>query len=223
MKHVIIYDNYDFLGMQAAQQGMTREEWIAHFGTGTAGVEESKHVMTYEKYIAYDKLGKWGKYSNESEVEDDLRMTVIRLFQYGAISNQLDDVIYTDQSSDKGIKWEIEVKGKGSDIIHAYKDGKMKGEYEWYLNKKKSSKYEIQQYFLNKYVSKLDQYIFDMKGFEIDKKDHRHFKSQDEYKAQASNLVDIYKELSKADQKKAYTEFTKKHKVDRDFRSFSGI
>lgn len=176
-----------------------------------------------EEYITYDKLGKWGKYSNESEVEDDLRMAVIRLFLYGGISDQLDDVIYTDQSSDKGIKWQIEITGKGSDIIHAYKDGKMKGEYEWFLNKKKSSKYDIQQYFLNKYVSKLDQYIFDMKGFEIDKKDHRHFKSQDEYKTQASNLTDLYKQLSKSDQKKAYTEFIKIHKTNTEFNDFIGI
>ena len=187
-----------------------------------------KHIKLFEtyiseKYITYDKLGKWGKYSNESEVEDDLRTTVIRLFLYGGISNKLDDVIYTDQSSDKGIKWEIEVKGKGSDLIHAYKDGKFKGQYEWYLNKKKSSKYDIQQYFLNKYVSKLDQYIFNMKEFEIDKKDHRHFKSQDEYRAQASNLVDLYKQLSSADQKKAYTEFIKTHRTGVKFDEFDGV
>lgn len=184
-----------------------------------------KHVRLFEqfvdeKYITYDKMGNWG---TASDIEDELRMELIKLFQYGAISNYINDLIYTDQSSDKGIKWEIEVKGKGSDLIHAYKDGKFRGQYEWYLNKKKSSKYDIQQHFLNKYVSKLDQYIFDMKGFEIDKKEHRHFKSQDEYKTQASNLTDLYKQLSKSDQKKAYTEFIKIHKTNTEFNDFIGI
>lgn len=184
-----------------------------------------KHIKLFEtyiseRYITYDKMGNWG---NASDIEDDLRMELIKLFQYGAISNYISDLIYTDQSSDKGIKWQIEVKGKGSDLIHAYKDGEFRGQYEWYLNKKKSSKYDIQQYFLNKYVSKLDQYIFDMKWFEIDKKDHRHFKSQDEYRAQASNLVDLYKQLSVADQKKAYREFIKTHRTGVNFDEFNGI
>lgn len=75
-----------------------------------------KHIKLYEsyiseKYITYDKMGNWG---NASDIEDDLRMTVINMLRYGGISDQLDDAIYTDQSSDKGIKWEIEVKGKGT-------------------------------------------------------------------------------------------------------------
>lgn len=186
-----------------------------------------KHIKLYEsyiseKYITYDKLGKWGKYSNESEVEDDLRMTVIRLFLYGGISNKLDDVIYTDQSSDKGIKWEIKVKGNGSDTIHAYKDGKMRGEYEWFLNKKKSSKYDIQQYFLNKYVSKLEEYLQLLKEFDIDKKYHKHFKSQDEYKSQAMKLADLYSSMSSNEQKKAHAEYIKRFKQDVELNNFKG-
>lgn len=223
MKHVIIYDNYDFLGMQAAKHGMTREEWMAAYGSGQQGVEESNHVMTYEKYMSYNDLGKWGKYSTESEVEDDLRMKIIRLFQYGAISNHLDDVEYIDQSSDKGIKWQIEIKGKGTDIIHAYKTNKYKGSYEFYLNKKKSSEYDIQQYFLNKYVSELDQYIASMDSFD------RHYQMSDDHSIylagnkQAKKLTDMYKNLSKSDQKKALKAYNKRFKDSKDLSSFYGI
>jgi len=176
-----------------------------------------KHIKLFEtyiseKYITYDKLGKWGKYSNESEVEDDLRMVLIKLFQFGAISDHLDDLIYTDQSSDKGIKWQIEVTGKGSDIIHAYKDGKFKGQYEWYLNKKKSSEYDIQQYFLNKYLSDLEKYSALLDSYEPSKRNHRHFKSLDEWKAQSKELADAYSELSTSDKKKAQKEFDKRFK-----------
>lgn len=183
-----------------------------------------KHIKLYEsyiseKYITYDKMGNWG---NASDIEDDLRMTVINMLRYGGISDKLDDAIYTDQSSDKGIKWKIEVKGKGSDTLHAYKDGKMRGDYEWYLNKKKSSAYDIQQYFLNKYVSDLDKYIAAMKAFDVyyEMADGKAYKAG---AAQADNLKVLYKALSKADQKKAYDAFVKTHKKsDKDFDTFYG-
>ena len=184
-----------------------------------------KHIKLYEsyiseKYITYDKMGNWG---NASDIEDDLRMTVINMFLYGGISNQLDDVIYTDQSSDKGIKWEIEVKGKSSDTLHAYKDGKMRGQYEWFLNKKKSSKGEIQDYFLNKYVSELDKYIAAMEDFDVNY-EYADGKAYKEGAKQADELRVLYKALSKADQKKAYNAFIKTHKsTDVDFKSFYGV
>ena len=222
MKHIKEYNNYDFLGMQAALHGMTREEWTAVYGTSIAGVDESKYVMTYEKYITYDKLGKWGKYSNESEVEDDLRMTVIRLFQYGGISNKLDDVIYTDQSSDKGIKWQIEVKGKGSDLIHAYKDGKFKGQYEWYLNKKRSSKADIQEYFADKYLDSLEIYMQNMKAYDFNyerSEDPRAYRKGDEQKKE---LISLYSNLSTSDKKEAYKQFSKTFDIKTPFKSFTG-
>ena len=178
-----------------------------------------KYVKTFEAYISYDKMGNWG---SASEIEDELRMTIINLLTYAGISNNLDDVQYEDQSTDKGIKWQIEIKGKGSDIIHAYKDGKMRGEYEWYLNKKKSSKYDIQQYFLDKYISKLEQYYTLLKNFDRDKKDHRHFKSLDEYKAQAKKLADLYGSMSSSEKKKAHTQYIKFFKENVSFEEFKG-
>jgi hypothetical protein len=186
-----------------------------------------KHVKLYEayiseKYVTYDDLGKWGKYSNESEVEDDLRMKMIRLFQYAAISNYLDDVEYTDQSSDKGIKWQIKIKGKGTDIIHAYKTDKYKGSYEFYLNKKKSSEYDIQQHFLNKYVPALDQYLAAVKGYDYTYQrsdDSRAYKKGGEQK---KDLIDLYSKLSNSDKKKAHAAFSKKTKSNPDFASFTG-
>lgn len=179
-----------------------------------------KYVQTFEAYISYDKMGNWG--SDSVEIEDDLRMTIDKLFRYGSISNHLGAFTFTDQSSDKGIKWQIEIEGKGSDIIHAYKDGKMRGEYEWYLNKKKSSKHDIQQYFLNKYISKVEQYYTLLKNFDIDKKYHKHFKSQDEYNSQVNNLKDLYDSMSSSEKKKAHKEYIKAFKKDVEFNEFRG-
>ena len=138
------------------------------------------------------------------------------------ISDNLNDIIYTDQSSDKGIKWQIEVLGKGTDVIHAYKDGQYIGQYEWYLNKKKSSKYDIQQYFLNKYISKLDQYISSVKSFDV-----YYMMSDDNraYKAglnHANELIKQYSELSGTEKKKAHQAYIDSKKKNVDFKDFRG-
>lgn len=224
MKHIKEYQNYDFIGQQAALHGMSREEWVAVYASPSIGlgIDESKYVMTYEKYVSYDKLKNWGVHP-PSVVEDELRTQLINLFLYAGISNYLNDVNYTDQSSDKGIKWEMEVVGPGNkDLIHAYKVDKWRGQYEWYLNKKKSSKAEIQQYFLNKYVPKTDQYKEMLNSFNPDKKSHKHFKSQDEYKASSKRLMDLYDSMSSREKKVAYQAYTTQFKSDVDFKDFKG-
>jgi hypothetical protein len=186
-----------------------------------------KHIKLYEsyireKYMTYDDLGNWGKYSNESEIEDDLRMKMIRLFQYASISNHLDDVEYTDQSSDKGIKWQIKIKGKGTDIIHVYKTDKYKGSYEFYLNKKKSSEYDIQQHFLNKYVPELDQYLAAVKGYDSTYQYSDDSRAYKRGQNQAQNLKDLYDKLSSSDKKKAHKAYVDATKNNVDFKTFGG-
>ena len=224
MKHLTIYDNYDFLGMQAAQHGMTREEWIAVYGSGD-GINESKFVMTYERYVTYDKLKNWGVHP-PSEVENELREKLVQLFIYGGISNHLDDIQFTDMSSEKGIKWEIQVKGlkKGSDVIHVYKRSVYRMDYEWYLNKKKSSTAEIQKYFLDKYVSKLDQYLASIASFD------RYYDRADDHQVylrgsrHADRLLNLYQDLSGSEKKKAYKAYLAKMKDSKkEFKDFRGI
>lgn len=220
MKHIKEYNNYDFLGQQAALHGMTREEWIAVYGSSIQGVDESKFVMTYEKYQKYSDYK--NRPDAESFVEDDLRQQIINLFTYAGISDNLKDVNFTDQSSDKGIKWEIEVVGKGKDLIHAYKIGPYLSHWEWYLNKKKSATYDIQQYFLNKYVSDLDKYIAAAKGFDST---HQYSDDSRAYRRgqdQASKLVDLYAKLSASDKKKAHQAFVDATKKNIDFTDFRG-
>lgn len=220
MKHIKEYNHYDFVGQQAALHGMTREEWVAHYGSATMGIDESKYVMTYEKYQKYSDYK--NRDNAESFVEKDLRQQIINLFAYADISDNLKDVNFTDQSSDKGIKWEIEVVGKGKDLIHAYKVGPYLSHWEFYLNKKKSSKYDIQQYFLDKYVSDLDRYIAAAKGFDST---HQYADDSRAYKRgqdQAQNLKDLYDKLSDSDKKKAHKAYTKATGSKVAFDSFSG-
>mgnify|MGYP000023312895 FL=1 len=181
-----------------------------------------KHLLTLESYYSYKDFerGRWG---TPSEIEEDLRMSIIKLLTYADIADNLDDVIYVDQSSDKGIKWEITIKhAEGKDILHAYKRTNWRGQYEFYLNKKKSSEYEIQQMFLQKFVSPLDQYLASMKSFD---KHYQYADDNGSYKsgsAHADRLREMYKVLKSAEKKKAYKEFVKKHKTELPFKDFSG-
>lgn len=183
-----------------------------------------KHVKLYEtylneKYVTYDDLN-WVK--SPSDIEDEIRSQIINLFTYAGISDNLDDLIFTDQSSDKGIKWEIKIVGKGTDVIHVYKDGKMRGQYEWYLNKKKSSKYDIQQYFLNKYVSELDRYLAALKAFDYTYQYSDDSKKYKRGSEQSQNLKELYNKLSNADKKKAAAAYSKRTKKKVDYKSFQG-
>ena len=181
-----------------------------------------KHILTLEGYYSYDdfKKGKWG---TPAEIEEDLRTAVIKLFTYAGISDNLDDVEYEDQSNDKGIKWQITIKhAEGKDILHAYKHTNWRGQYEFYLNKKKTSEYDIQQLFLKKFVTPLDQYLASMKSFD---KYHAYADDHGAWKrgtAHADRLREMYKVLKSAEKKKAYKEFVKKHKTELPFKDFSG-
>jgi len=57
MKHIKEYNNYDFVGQQAALHGMSREEWVAHYATPTigAGIDEGFDSSTPNA----DKIGSY--------------------------------------------------------------------------------------------------------------------------------------------------------------------
>lgn len=183
-----------------------------------------KYVKTFEAYVAYSDYEKrrsnWGK---PEDIKEDLQRKIMNILEYGGISNRIEDIEFNDQSTDKGIKWEVRIFGeKGSDTIHAYKKTQWRGEYELYLNKKKSSEYEIQQYFLDTYVSDLDKYIASMMSYDV------HYQRSDDSRAYKSgaahseNLKQMYAKLSSKDQKAAADAYAKKHNVKVDYKTFKG-
>ena len=183
-----------------------------------------KYVKTFEAYVSYSdyekKNSRWG---SPSDIESDLRQVMNNILTYGGISDHLEDIEFNDQSSDRGIKWEIRIFGeKGSDTIHAYKKTTWQGDYEFYLNKKKSSKSDIQQYFLDAYVSDLDNYIASMKSYDV------HYQKSDDSRAykrgasHAEELKQMYAKLSSKDQKAAAEAYAKRHDVKVDYKTFKG-
>ena len=169
-----------------------------------------KYILTLENYYTYKDFEK-GRWGTPSEIEEDLRMTIINLLTYAGISDNLDDVEYKDESTDKGIKWKITIKhSEGQDILHAYKKTNWRGQYELYLNKKKSTAYDIQQTFLKKFVSPLDQFLASAESYDfyaayID--DGRQWKSTTQNN---DNIVASFNLLSSGDKRKAKKEILKK-------------
>jgi hypothetical protein len=164
-----------------------------------------KYVKTFEAYVTYNDIRR-----SSSDIENELRGELIKLFIYGGISDHIDDLIYTDQSTDKGIKWQIEVKGKGSDIIHAYKVSQFRFQenqgWELYFNKKKTSFSNLKSQLEREYMSDLDRFLKYFKSYDfyadyID--DGRQWKAAT---ANNDNLVNMFNALSSSDKKKAKKE-----------------
>ena len=72
-----------------------------------------KYVKTFEAYVSYSdyekKNSRWG---SPSDIESDLRQVMNNILTYGGISDHLEDIEFNDQSSDRGIKWEIRIFGE---------------------------------------------------------------------------------------------------------------
>ena len=177
-----------------------------------------KYILTLEKYIGYKDYEK-SKWGTPEEIEDDVKKTVNSLL--GPVADQLKKVEFNDASSDKGIKWEVTVNGK--DVLNLYKTTTWRGQYEIYLNKKEVSEYDVQQYFINKYLSDLDKYTTSMNGYDTTymmSDDSRAYKAGT---AHSKKLSDMYSKLSSSDKKKAHAAFVKKHKTDSTFKDFLGV
>tara|TARA_B110000090_G_scaffold152958_1_gene167886 strand:- start:112 stop:1050 length:939 start_codon:yes stop_codon:yes gene_type:complete len=206
---------YGYLGNGADGKGI-KWDW-----DGT-DINESKggmkYILTLEKYIGYKDYEK-SKWGTPEEIEDDVQQFVTNLLK--PVSDQLKKVEYTDSSNDKGIKWEVLVNGK--DVLYLYKTNTYMGQYEIYLNKKKSTEYDVQQYFINKYLSDLDKYTSSMDGYDVNYQrsdDNRAYKAG---AAHSKKLSDMYSKLSSSDKKKAHAAFVKRHRTDSTFKDFLGV
>ena len=111
----------------------------------------------------------------------------------------------------EGIKFEFKI---GKDLVHMFKVDRWIGQWEYYLNKKKSDEYKIQKHFDETLMSPLESFLKYATGYDfyaayID--DGRQYQN-----ATANNkrIEDGFSKLSKSDQKKAVKELYKKFDKD---------
>jgi 8-oxo-dGTP pyrophosphatase MutT (NUDIX family) len=171
-----------------------------------------------EKYYTYADFEK-SKWGDPEEMKSDAEVTLRNMMPRDAFKIKS----VTDQSGDKGIKFEFKLST--GDTVHAYKNSNWRGEYEWFVNKKKMDKRDIQNNFFDK-LDSLDKYLRQLKGHDWYYQyadDNRAFKSG---QASSTNLANAYSDLSSGDKKKAYKEFLKLVPKDYDapeFKTFKGI
>ena len=109
----------------------------------------NENYQSYQDYI--DQGSKWG---SPEELEEDAIITLKRLLP----SNDKSWIKkITDESTDKGIK--LVIKLKGGEEIHMYKTTNWRGQWEFYLNRKKIDTYELQKTLDSIYLSDLDKFL----------------------------------------------------------------
>ena len=177
-----------------------------------------KYVMTFENYQTYNDYqrgsSKWG---TPEELKQDATITLKRSLP--TFDEKWIDSV-EDQSDDKkGIKFEFKI---GVDVVHMFKIGNWRGQWEFYLNKKKISDRDLKKSLEEKHLSKIDAFLKYAYGYDF-YTDYIDDGSQ--YNAANANnrsIEDMFKSLSGSDKKKATKELYKKFdktNVDRVFKS----
>ena len=166
-----------------------------------------KYILTLEKYQAYSDFKRnWG---SPVEMREDAEFCLGRLLPKEDMIKSIDD-----QSSDKGIKFFVELKSR--DNIHMYKVSsyRMQPEegWEYYFNKKKISYRELKKKLEDDYMSKLEQFLKYFKSYDFY---YQYIDDGRQWEAAKRNnkaIVDMYKNLSNNEKRQAKKEIVKHFK-----------
>lgn len=169
-----------------------------------------KYLMTFEKYQTYSDYEKQrSKWASPEELKKDATASIKKLLP--TFDEKWIDSTEEQSDDEKGIKFEFKI---GKDLVHMFKVDRWRGQWEYYLNKKKSDEYKIQKHFDETLMSPLESFLKYATGYDfyaayID--DGRQYQN-----ATANNkrIEDRFSKLSKSDQKKAVKELYKKFNKD---------
>lgn len=178
-----------------------------------------------EKYYSYADFESSGKatWGSKEELKNDAKIAINRLIPVA--ENGKDRVFniksIDDQSTDSGIKFEVKLDN--GDILHLYKNGKFRGEWEFYLNKKKTDSNKVLKHFIDK-LTPLQQYI---RGLKIEDWNSQYSDDYRMYskKGEDIDFIGLYKKLNNSDKKKAYNAYLKHGPNTKapDFKTFAGL
>ncbi len=164
-----------------------------------------KYILTLEKYQTYKDYegGSWG---SPKDMEEDAKLTIKHTLP------TWDDIwieSIEDQSvGDKGIKFEFKI---GKDTVHALKNGKMRGEWELYLNRKKITGNKLRDYFDSSLISPIERFLKYAGGYDFNA---AYIDDGRQYRNAIGNNAAIEKEfnaLSSSDKKTALKAIIKKN------------
>ena len=165
-----------------------------------------KYIQTFEAYQKYKDYKNSNNFGTPADLKKDAIITLKHVLP--TFDDKWIDKV-TDMSNENGIKFEFKVD---KDTIHMYKLGSFVGQWEFYLNKRKTKGADIKDYLENKYLKDLDKFLqyapsYDYNVAYID--DGRQYK-----KAQANNqfILNLFDNLSNSDKKKAIKQLKKSKK-----------
>lgn len=170
-----------------------------------------------EKYFTYDDYAK-SKWGTPEEIKKDVEVTV-----KNKLPGDFEIDSIEDQSTDKGIKFEVKLNTK--DTLILYKNKKERFQYEWYINKKKIDSREITSYLVEK-MTPLERYIRAMRMEDWNSNYSDDYSVWKNPKGADENFTELYSQLSSSDKKEAFKVYTKdgpKTKEKPDFKTFTGI
>lgn len=169
--------------------------------------------MTFESYQKYSD------YKGKTTPEDLKRDAIIFLRKIIPVGEEewIDSV--EDQSvEDKGIKFQAKVN---KDIIHIYKIGRWVGQWETYLNKKKTPGHEIYSRLEDSTFTPLDKFLRYAKSYDFNASYIDSLKQMQAAEYRNRTILDMFNALGNSDKKKAISGMIKmgldKKKVERVF------
>jgi hypothetical protein len=173
-----------------------------------------------ETYYTYDDLG-----IKKEEVEREAKLHLRHQLPYTWDETLKQIKTFKDMSDDdKGIKFEIKLKS--GETIHMFKNSKMYGQWEFYLNKKRQANKNDLYWSLHSKLPALEKYVMAIKSHDF----YYHYADDNRaYKAGRNSqdqVLKYYDALSNSDKKKAYKEYLKVAPDDRkdiEFKKFTGV
>jgi hypothetical protein len=165
-----------------------------------------KTILSYQNFIA-EKYVKYSDYKGKPfGTPDEMKKDVVLSLRHGIPLpwEKTESFISSieDQSvEDKGIKFEIVLKS--GDVIHAFKSGLMRSEWDWFINSKRSNINSIFDLLLDKIHSPLEKwkYLYDKFDSAYYYSDSAASRKSGEKSKQ--KLDAAYKDLSGSEKKKA--------------------
>jgi 8-oxo-dGTP pyrophosphatase MutT (NUDIX family) len=202
-------------------------DWVISMldeSNGNYKVKGLSQFIAEKRYLKKSELD-WNK--REEFILQDLRYQIRHALPFAWDEADKQIISIEDKSvEDKGVKFEIKLKTR--DTVTAYKTGTFAGDWEFYLNGKKTGRRGNRQELaslLYDRISDLEKYLLGIKSYDFNYQyadDHRAYTAGSN---SSNDLVEIYSKLSGSDKKKAYNEYLKHVPKDsiKPFNEFSGI
>ena len=156
----------------------------------------------YQKYSDYEKSrSRWGSPEN---LKEDAILFLQRILPID--KKEIEKKIEDQSVEDKGIKFQFK---DGSDVIHLFKVGNWRGQWEIYLNKKRADEAEVRAHMNAKYFTPLEIFVKQAMGYDYNASRIDSMKILKAAEANNKSIEKSFEKLSSSDKKKAIAQLIK--------------